>query len=131
MLQTAPLLEYETIIRPSSGGAQSGAAQSMSISSNIRHPHYKTIPGEALARSPRSPGAPPCAARSPPFCSPPPDSRAPAPLPEAKPEDVGVSSQRLERVTQAMQRIVGNGELAGMVVLVARQGKLVYRKSFG
>ena len=30
-----------------------------------------------------------------------------------------------------MQRIVDNGELAGMVVLVARQGKLVYRKSFG
>ena len=53
------------------------------------------------------------------------------PLPEAKPEDVGVSSQRLERLTQTMQRLVDNGELAGMVVLVARQGKLVYQKSFG
>jgi CubicO group peptidase (beta-lactamase class C family) len=30
-----------------------------------------------------------------------------------------------------MQRFVDNGELAGMVVLVARQGKLVYQKSFG
>jgi CubicO group peptidase (beta-lactamase class C family) len=52
-------------------------------------------------------------------------------LPEAKPEDVGVSAPRLERLTQAMQRLVDNGELAGMVVLVARQGKLVYQKSFG
>lgn len=54
-----------------------------------------------------------------------------APLPEATPEDVGVSSQRLERLTQTMQGIVDSGELAGMVVLVARQGKLVYQKSFG
>ncbi len=53
------------------------------------------------------------------------------PLPEAKPEEAGVSSQRLERLTQTMQRFVDNGELAGMVVLVARQGKLVYQKSFG
>ncbi len=53
------------------------------------------------------------------------------PLPEAKPEDVGVSSQRLERMTQTMQRLVDNGELAGMVVLLARQGKLIYQKSFG
>jgi CubicO group peptidase (beta-lactamase class C family) len=53
------------------------------------------------------------------------------PLSEAKPEDAGVSSLRLERLTQAMQRLVDNGELAGMVVLIARQGKLVYRKSFG
>jgi CubicO group peptidase (beta-lactamase class C family) len=54
-----------------------------------------------------------------------------APLPETTPEDVGVSSPRLERLTQTMQRLVDNGELAGMVVLVARQGKLVYQKSFG
>jgi len=53
------------------------------------------------------------------------------PLPEAKPEDVGVSSKRLERITQAMQQLVDKGELAGMVVLVARKGKLVYQRSFG
>ena len=34
-----------------------------------------------------------------------------APLPEAKPEEAGVSSQRLERLTQTMQRLVDNGEL--------------------
>jgi CubicO group peptidase (beta-lactamase class C family) len=56
---------------------------------------------------------------------------AAGPLPEAKPEDVGMSAQRLDRLSQTMQRIVDNGELAGMVVLVARNGKLVYQKSFG
>lgn len=54
-----------------------------------------------------------------------------APLPEVKPEEVGISSQRLERITQAMQQIVDKGELAGMVVMLARKGKLVYQKSFG
>jgi CubicO group peptidase (beta-lactamase class C family) len=54
-----------------------------------------------------------------------------APLPEANPEDVGISSERLQRMTQAMQAIVDRGELAGMVVMVARKGKLVYQKIFG
>ena len=54
-----------------------------------------------------------------------------APLPEAKPEEVGVSSQRLERLTAAMQKIADSGELPGMVVMVARKGKLIYQKSFG
>src|SRR5262249_42667578 len=54
-----------------------------------------------------------------------------APLSEANPEDAGVSSQRLELLTTALQRLVDSGELAGMVVMVARRGKLVYHKSFG
>jgi len=54
-----------------------------------------------------------------------------APLPAATPEDAGISSQRLERLTQTMQRLVDTGELAGMVVMVARKGKLVYSKAFG
>jgi len=44
-----------------------------------------------------------------------------APLPAATPEDAGISSQRLERLTQTMQRLVDTGELAGMVVMVARR----------
>ena len=55
----------------------------------------------------------------------------PAPLPEAKPEDVGMSSQRLERLAATMQRAVDSGELPGVVVMIARKGKLVYQKSFG
>ena len=52
-------------------------------------------------------------------------------LPSAAPEEVGLSAQRLDRMTAAMQRYVDNGELAGMVVMVARKGKLVYQHSFG
>lgn len=54
-----------------------------------------------------------------------------APLPAGTPEDAGISAQRLERLTQTMQRLVDSGELAGMVVMVARKGKLVYSKAFG
>src|SRR5690242_10751874 len=54
-----------------------------------------------------------------------------APLPVGTPEDAGISSQRLERLTQTMQRVVDSGELAGTVVMVARKGKLVYAKAFG
>jgi len=53
------------------------------------------------------------------------------PLPEATPEDVGISSPRLERLTRTMQQTVDDGELAGVVVLIARKGKLVYQKAFG
>ena len=54
-----------------------------------------------------------------------------APLPEAKPEDVGMSSERLERLAATMQRAVDSGELPGVVVMIARKGKLIYQKSFG
>jgi CubicO group peptidase (beta-lactamase class C family) len=42
------------------------------------------------------------------------------PLPEAAPEDVGISSPRLERLTRTMQQTVDNGELAGVVVPMRR-----------
>ncbi|MGH7468326.1 MAG: serine hydrolase domain-containing protein [Longimicrobiales bacterium] len=52
-------------------------------------------------------------------------------LPRARPEDVGMSSARLERLTAAFQRYVDDDRLAGAVVLVARQGKVVYTKALG
>ncbi|HEV8262998.1 MAG TPA: serine hydrolase domain-containing protein, partial [Burkholderiales bacterium] len=52
-------------------------------------------------------------------------------LPEAKPEDVGLSSQRLARLDAAMQRAVDSGELPGVVILIARDGRLAYARSFG
>jgi len=54
-----------------------------------------------------------------------------APLPEASPEDVGLSSERLGRLDAAMQKAVETGELPGAVVQIARDGQLVYAKSFG
>lgn len=54
-----------------------------------------------------------------------------APLPEATPESVGMSSERLAQMTSTLQRIIDAGDLPGVVVMVARQGKLVYHRSFG
>lgn len=47
------------------------------------------------------------------------------------PEDVGMSSERLERLTDAMQSYIDNGDVAGMVILIARDGKVPYSKAFG
>ena len=56
---------------------------------------------------------------------------AAAALPEAKPQDVGLSPERLERVTALLQEAVSTGEIPGAVVLIARNGKLVYQKAVG
>jgi CubicO group peptidase (beta-lactamase class C family) len=49
----------------------------------------------------------------------------------AKPEEVGLSSERLQRLTSTMQGYVKDGKLAGAVVLVTRRGKVVYSGAFG
>jgi CubicO group peptidase (beta-lactamase class C family) len=53
------------------------------------------------------------------------------PLPQASPEEVGMSSLRLGRIDAAMQKAVDSGELPGAVIFIARDGQLVYAKSFG
>jgi len=52
-------------------------------------------------------------------------------VPMAAPESVGLSSQRLERITSAIQKSVDEGHLAGGVTLVARHGKVIYLKAVG
>ena len=52
-------------------------------------------------------------------------------LPRAAPEAVGLSAERLARLTEAMQGYVDDGRLAGAVVLVARRGQVAYFRSFG
>jgi CubicO group peptidase (beta-lactamase class C family) len=52
-------------------------------------------------------------------------------LKAASPEAVGLSSQRLQRLDESMQRLVDSKQLAGIVTLAARHGKIVYSKSFG
>jgi CubicO group peptidase (beta-lactamase class C family) len=59
-----------------------------------------------------------------------------APLPaqtlsKARPEEVGFSTQRLQRLTDAFQSYVSDGKLAGSVLLVARRGKVAYLHAFG
>ncbi len=46
-------------------------------------------------------------------------------LPTAKPENVGMSSERLARLAEGMNGLVQQGRLAGVVTLVARHGKVV------
>jgi len=53
------------------------------------------------------------------------------PLPTARPDDVGMSSQRLERIGKAFRNDIDEGKLPGVVIMVARRGKLVYSEAFG
>lgn len=49
----------------------------------------------------------------------------------AKPESVGISSERLDRMDAFMQDQVDNKKTGGIIVLVARKGKIVHHKAFG
>ena len=49
----------------------------------------------------------------------------------AAPEDAGMDSGRLSRLTGAMQGLVNEGRLAGVVTAVARHGKIVHFESAG
>jgi CubicO group peptidase (beta-lactamase class C family) len=53
------------------------------------------------------------------------------PLPTAKPEQVGLSSERLARIGKTLAADVEKGKLPGAVVAVARRGKLVYFEAIG
>lgn len=54
-----------------------------------------------------------------------------AAFPRATPESVGMSAQRLDRLTEGLQAYVDQGRVAGSVALVARRGKVVYLRAFG
>jgi CubicO group peptidase (beta-lactamase class C family) len=53
------------------------------------------------------------------------------PLPTARPEQVGMSSQRLARIAPLLKQEIDAGRLPGAVVMVARKGKLVYSEAIG
>jgi CubicO group peptidase (beta-lactamase class C family) len=53
------------------------------------------------------------------------------PLPRAKPESVGMSSERLARIGQTLRADIDKGRIPGAVVAIARKGKLVYFEAFG
>jgi len=56
---------------------------------------------------------------------------AAASLPSAKPEDVGMSAERLRRIDQMVQRRIDAGDLTGAVTIVARKGKVVHLEAQG
>ena len=65
----------------------------------------------------------------------------PAPVPKAahhvldltvnKPESVGFSSERLERLHTLMQQAVDQKQIAGIVTILARHGKVVDYRTYG
>lgn len=58
-------------------------------------------------------------------------AQLPAKLIEAKPETVGMSTERLQRIDRVVQEYIDKGSQAGVGVLIARNGKIVYNKAFG
>ncbi|MEZ5527375.1 MAG: serine hydrolase domain-containing protein [Gammaproteobacteria bacterium] len=52
-------------------------------------------------------------------------------LAPATPEQVGMSSEKLATLTSALRSEVDDGQLAGIVTLVARHGKLVQQDHYG
>jgi CubicO group peptidase (beta-lactamase class C family) len=52
-------------------------------------------------------------------------------LPMAKPESVGLSSERLERISTVVQRRIDEKKIAGAVTLVARRGHIAWFKAQG
>lgn len=52
-------------------------------------------------------------------------------LPTAKPESVGLSSERLERISKAVQKGIDDKRIAGAVTLVLRHGQAAFFKAQG
>lgn len=50
---------------------------------------------------------------------------------EAAPEDVGMSSARLDNVTRLVQRYIDDQKFPGAISLVARRGKVVHFETYG
>jgi len=52
-------------------------------------------------------------------------------IPVGRPEDVGLSTERLKRISEAVQRHIAAGNVAGAVTLVARRGKIAHFEAQG
>jgi CubicO group peptidase (beta-lactamase class C family) len=56
---------------------------------------------------------------------------APTPVPNVKPEDVGLSSERLALIDRMIERRIAAGEIAGAVTIVARNGRIAHHSAKG
>jgi CubicO group peptidase (beta-lactamase class C family) len=54
-----------------------------------------------------------------------------AQLEEVTPEKVGISSQRINRITSLSEEYVKSNKVPGIVTMVSRNGKIVYYEAFG
>jgi|HubBroStandDraft_1064217.scaffolds.fasta_scaffold61414_2 CubicO group peptidase (beta-lactamase class C family) len=71
----------------------------------------------------------PCAAQQPATHAP--SSHQPVDLTVVKPESVGFSSERLENLHELMQQVVDRKQIAGIVTILARHGKVVDYRTYG
>src|SRR5258707_2806198 len=53
------------------------------------------------------------------------------PLPQAKPESLGLSSTRLQRMSDAFKREIDKGTVPGVTVMVARRGQIGWFEALG
>jgi CubicO group peptidase (beta-lactamase class C family) len=54
-----------------------------------------------------------------------------AAAPTAKPEEVGLSTERLNRISELVQRHIAAGNFSGAVTLVARNGRVAHHQAYG
>jgi CubicO group peptidase (beta-lactamase class C family) len=52
-------------------------------------------------------------------------------VPTGKPEDVGLSSDRLQRIAQVMQRYIDTRQITGGVTVVSRKGRIAHFEAHG
>jgi CubicO group peptidase (beta-lactamase class C family) len=52
-------------------------------------------------------------------------------VPNGKPEEVGMSSERLQRINQLVQQYVDTGQITGAVTMVARKGRIAHFEAQG
>src|SRR3954465_12010667 len=54
-----------------------------------------------------------------------------ASLQVAKPEEVGLSQERLQRIHEVVQRFIADRQISGAVTLVARKGRVAHQEAHG
>lgn len=54
-----------------------------------------------------------------------------AALPAGKPEEVGLSSERLQRINQLVQRYIDQGQITGAITMVSRRGRVAHFEAIG
>lgn len=52
-------------------------------------------------------------------------------LPQEQPQTLGFSADRLDHIDQFYDRKIKNGQLAGMVILIARHGEVAHFRALG
>src|SRR5258706_6161972 len=54
-----------------------------------------------------------------------------ATVPNSKPEEVGFSSERLQRINETVQRYIDSGQITGAVTVVSRKGRIAHFEAQG